>query len=203
MQTELEAKFLDIEADKIRNSLKANGAVLIHPERLMRRKNFDYPDGRLEKVGGWIRVRDEGDKTTLAYKRLVDRTIEGTKEISLAVEDFEKISNLLLAIGLRNKSYQETKRERWELDGVEVTIDTWPWIPTFAELEGSSESGLQKTAAKLGLDWGRALHGSVENAYQAYYGVSEEEIDGWESITFVPVPEWLKPHRRDERANAV
>jgi adenylate cyclase class 2 len=196
MQIELEAKFLDIDTEKLRDLLKKNGATLVHSERLMRRKNFDYSDSRLEKIGGWIRVRDEVDKTTLAYKQLINRTLEGTKEISLIVEDFNKISNLLLAIGLDNKSYQETKRERWAFDGVEVTIDTWPWIPAFVELEGQSEEKLKKIAAKLTLDWSKAIHGSVENAYQAYYSVSAEEIDGWESITFIPVPDWLEVRRK-------
>jgi adenylate cyclase class 2 len=196
MDIEIEAKFLDIDAEKLRSLLKKNGAVLVHPEQLMRRKNFDYPDARLEKIGGWIRVRDEGDKTTLAYKQLLDRTIKGTKEISLVVEDFDKISDLLLSIGMDNKSYQETKRERWDLDGAEVTIDTWPWIPTFVEIEGLSEEKLKDVAAKLDLDWSRAIHGSVEIAYQAYYNVSEEEIDGWENITFIPVPDWLEVRRK-------
>ena len=196
MQIELEAKFLDIDAEKLRGILKESGATLVHLERQMRRKNFDYPDGRLEKIGGWIRIRDEGDKVTLAYKQLVDRTIGGMKEISLVVEDFDKISNLLLAIGLDNKSYQETKRERWDFDGVEITIDMWPWIPTFVELEGPDEDRLKKVAAKLDLDWNKAMHGSVENAYRAYYNVSEKEIDGWESITFTPVPDWLEVRRK-------
>src|SRR3989338_1296536 len=196
MQIELEAKFLDIDVKKIRGLIKEKGATLVHSERLMRRKNFDYPDASIKNIGGWIRVRDEGDKITLAYKKLVNRTIEGTKEISFTVEDFDKISNLFLAIGFYNKSYQETKRERWDLDGVEVTIDTWPWIPTFVELEGTLEEKLRETAEKLGLDWKKAIHGSVENAYQAYYSVSEKEIDGWESITFIPVPDWLEARKK-------
>ena len=196
MQIELEAKFLDIDVGKLRAALKDGGATLVHPDRLMRRKNFDYPDRRLKKIRGWVRVRDEGDKVTLAYKQVVDRTIEGTKEISLAVEDFDKISNLLLAIGINDKSYQETKRERWDFNGVEVTIDTWPWIPTFVELEGTSEGELKKVASRLGLDWGRALNGIVENAYQAYYSVSEEEVDSWENVTFIPVPDWLEVRRK-------
>jgi len=155
-------------------------------------KNFDYPDKKLEKIGGWIRVRDEGDKITLAYKRLIDRTIKGTKEISVVVDNFDAICDLLIAIGLDCKSYQETKREKWMLDGVEVTIDTWPWIPTFVELESKSETRLKDVAFKLGLDWTKALHGSVEIAYQTYYNVTEEEIDSWEDITFTPVPDWLE-----------
>ncbi|MCR4322467.1 MAG: CYTH domain-containing protein [Candidatus Azambacteria bacterium] len=196
MNIELEAKFLDIDATKLRALLTEKGAILIHPERLMRRRVYDYPDKRLKKIGGWIRVRDEGDTVTLAYKQLTDRTLAGTKEISLVVEDFDTISNLLLAIGLNNKSYQETKRERWDLNGVEVTIDTWPWIPPFVEIEGISEEKLKGVAKQLGLDWSKAMHGSVETAYQAYYGVSDEEIDGWESITFVPVPDWLEVRRK-------
>lgn len=196
MQIELEAKFLDIDTEKLRALLTEKGATLVHPERLMRRKTFDYPDKRLKKIGGWIRVRDEGDKVTLAYKQVAHRGIDGTKEISLVVESFDIVSNLLLAIGLDNKSYQETKRERWDLDGVEVTIDTWPWIPTFVEIEGISEEKLRETAKQLGLDWNAALHGSVETAYQAYFNVSEEEINGWEAATFIPVPDWLEVRRK-------
>lgn len=196
MEIEIEAKFLNIDRDTLRIALQKNDAVLVHTERLMRRKNFDYTDSRLEKIGGWIRVRDEGDKTTLAYKQLTDRTLEGTKEISVVVDGFDKICDFLLAIGMDNKSYQETKRERWELDGIEVTIDTWPWIPTFVEIEGVSEAKLKGVAEKLGLDWGKAMHGSVETAYQSCYNVSEAEIDSWETITFTPVPEWLEIRRK-------
>ena len=196
MEVELEAKFLDIDTDSIRERLKNLGARLIHHERLMRRRNFDYPDERLEKIRGWIRVRDEGDRITLTYKRLFDRSLEGTKEISVTVNDFEGISNLLLAIGLDMKSYQETKRERWELDDVEITLDTWPWIPTFVELEAPTDEKLKNISGKLYLDWNKALHGSVETAYQNYYDVTEQEIDSWGSITFVPVPNWLEIKRK-------
>lgn len=189
MQVEIEGKFLNIDAEALRRKLDGVGAKLIHKEQLMRRKNFDYPDGRLEKIGGWVRVRDEGDQVALAYKQLFDRTLEGTKEISVVVNNFDDICNLLLAIGLDHKSYQETKRERWDLDGVDVTIDTRPWIPTFVELEAPTEEKLEEAAKVLGLGWSLVLHGSVETAYQHYYNVSEEEIDGWETITFVPVPE--------------
>lgn len=196
MEIEIEAKFLDIDVGALRKVLQKNSATLVHEERLMKRKNFDHTDSRLEKIGGWIRVRDEGGKTTLAYKQLVDRTLEGTKEISVVVDSFDKTCDFLLAIGMDNKSYQETKRERWELDGVEVTIDTWPWIPTFVELEGLNEAKLKGVAEMLGLDWAKALHGSVETAYQACYNVSEAEIDSWETITFTPVPDWLEIRRK-------
>ena len=191
MQTELEAKFLDIDPDMLRKLLKEKGATLVHAERLMKRKNFDFPDRRLYKTGGWVRVRDEGDRITLSFKQTVNDALDGTKEVEIVVVDFDNISNFLLAIGLVQKSYQETKRERWYFDGVEVTIDTWPWIPTFVELEGESEKQLKEIATKLGLDWGAAMHGGVAPVYCRYFDVTCGEVNEWKNITFVPVPDWL------------
>src|SRR5205085_1703045 len=163
----------------------AIGAKLVQSERLMERKNFDYPKGGLQKIGGWVRVRDEAGKITMTYKQLNDRTLHGTKEVNLIINDFEAACELMKAIGLVQTSYQETKRESWKLGEVEVEIDTWPWIPTFVELEAPSEKKIKTTAEKLGLDWSQALHGSVEVAYQDLYDVTEEEIDNWDTITFI------------------
>mgnify|MGYP000574850296 CR=1 FL=1 len=191
MQVEIEAKFLDVDVDDLREKLKKIGAKQIHAEQAMRRVVFDYPDSRLEKIGGWVRVRDEGDKITFSYKQLNDRTLHGTKEIETTVGDFQKAVDLLTAIGLEQKAYQETKREKWQLGGSEITIDTWPWIPTFVEIEAASENELRALAKKLGLDWAAAMHGSVETAYQKYYDFTEHEIDNWPEITFIPEPDWL------------
>ena len=134
MDTEIEAKWLNTNHNQIRKELKKAQATLVKAERLMRRKNYDFEDQRLGKIGGWVRVRDEGDKLTLSYKQLNDRTLHGTKEISVVVDDFEKTCSFLESIGLEQKSYQETRRESWELDGVEIELDTWPWIPPFVEM---------------------------------------------------------------------
>lgn len=191
MHTEIEAKFPDIDIADLRQKLRSSGAVLAYPERLMRRRTFDLPDRSLYAKGGWVRVRDEGDKITLSYKQLDDRTFQGTKEATVTVGDYDAACAVLRAIGMVQKSDQETKRELWKLGDVEITIDTWPWAPSFAELEGPDEEAVKRVAAALGFDWSRAMHGSVETIYQMSYDATDEEIDSWPSITFVPVPEWL------------
>lgn len=196
MKTEVEAKFLNIDSSSLRATLQQLGAVMVYAEREMTRENFDYPDKRLEKVGGWIRLRHEGEKITLAYKQLQDRTLHGTKEIEIEVNDYNQTKELLLNIGLTACSIQETKRELWRLDATEITIDTWPWIPAFCEVEGPDETTVKHVAAQLGLDWSQAVHGSVEVAYQHYYDVTEEEIWSWKEIRFTPVPESLEAKRK-------
>lgn len=195
MQTEIEVKFLDIHPDELRLKLRGLGAVQEYPERLMKRKTFDDHDGKMRKIGGWIRLRDEGDKITLSYKQLNDRTLHGTKEVTVNVNDFNTTSSLLEIVGFKQKSFQETKREKWLLDNAEITIDTWPWIPTFLEIEALDEKTVRDVASKLGFDWKHALHGSVEIVYQRHYDVTEAEVDGWETITFTSVPEWLEAKR--------
>jgi len=68
METEIEAKFLDVDLTELRAKLEKIGATLEHPERPMRRKTYDDKLASLRKIGGWVRLRDEGDKTTLSYK---------------------------------------------------------------------------------------------------------------------------------------
>lgn len=191
METEIEAKWLNIDVAAQRKLLEKAGAVCVQLERSMMRSIFDYPDKRLEKVGGWVRVRDEGNKITLSYKQLNDRTLHGTKEVSVVVDNFETTCNFLRAIGLERVSIQETKRESWKLGDTEVEIDTWPWIPSFVEIEAKTEAELRQAAVTLGFDMVDALHGSVETAYQAVYDVTEHDVGSWQEIRFGAVPDWL------------
>lgn len=141
-------------------------------------------------------MRDEGDKITLSYKKLKDRSLYGTEEIMFTVPDFDQACRFLEKAHLQFTNYQETKREMWNLGTVEITIDTWPWIPTFLEIEGKDEEEIKNVAIKLGLNWDDVLHGSVENVYAKKYDVTEAEVCDWPEITFIDVPEWLEKKRK-------
>ncbi len=196
MPEEIEAKFLNADHNALRARLKELGAKCTHSNRQFTRLTIDYPDKRLKEKHGWIRLRDEGDKVTLTYKQRNERSIAGMQEVEVAVDDFAKAEAFLKAIGLQDYNYQETKRESWELGRVEIDLDEWPWIPPFVEIEGPSEAEVWDVAQKLGLTKDDALFGSVENAYQAVYNVTEEEVDNWERITFIEVPDWLEKRKK-------
>lgn len=197
MQTEIEAKFLHIDHDEMRARLKAVGATCEQPNRLMKRKTYDYPDGRLRTAqNGWVRVRDEGNKVTMSYKQLNDRSFQGTKEVTTTIDGFTAGEDFLVALGLRPTSYQETKRESWTLNGCEIELDEWPWADTYLEIEGPSEAVVRDVASTLGLDWNAVLHGSVEVVYTDEYDVTEAEVNSWGEIVFTAVPEWLEKRRK-------
>jgi adenylate cyclase class 2 len=193
MPTEIEAKFLHADHDVLRTRLKELGATCTHPNRLTKRLTLDFPDKRLRHTAkGWIRIRDEGDKITLTYKQLNDRSLHGMQEVELVVDDFDKAEAFLRTLGVEAYNFQETKRESWTLDDVEIDLDEWPWIDPFAEVEGPDEAAVWSVVERLGLDRSKAVFGSVEIAYQDEYGVTEEEVDDWKEITFSDTPEWLR-----------
>lgn len=176
MDTEYEATFSPVHKDESRAKLKALGAKLAYPERLMRRTTFNLPPP-LASAHRFARVRDEGDRITMSVKQITGEGIEGQKEAMVVINDFAQGVALLKSLGCIEKAYQETRRELWMLDGVEVTIDEWPFLDPFIEIEGSSESAVQAVAQKLGFDWKDARFCAIGTLYMERYGKTEDHIN--------------------------
>ena len=184
MAVEYEATFLDIDKNEIRGRLEKAGARIVKPEFMQKRFVFSLPKGQ-EIKGGWLRVRDEGDRTTMSLKVVDGEKIEDQKEICLVINDFKTGKEFLESIGCQKKSYQETKREIWDLDGVEVCIDEWPFLEPYVEVEGKSEEDVKRVSEKLGFDYSKAWFCSVGKIYNNKYGVPVEIINsGIPEITF-------------------
>jgi adenylate cyclase class 2 len=176
MKIEYEATFVKVDKDEIRKRLTKVGAKLIKPEFLQKRVTFNLPNGH-ELKGGWLRVRDEGDKITLSLKVVDGDKIENQKEISLVVNNFENTCDILQTIGCVKKSYQETKRELWKINDVEITIDEWPFLEPFVEIEGPSEQAVKVVAGELGFEWSNAKFCVVGTLYAEKYGITEDKIN--------------------------
>lgn len=175
MQIEFEATFPNIKKDDARKMLKKAGAKLERPEFLQKRINFFVPDDVIKN--SWLRVRDEGDKITMSLKKYDGSSIEKQQEICLVVNNFDNAIKFLTAIGFKEKSYQETKRELWILDGAEITIDEWPYLEPFIEVEGKSEKEVKKTCQELGLNYNEALFCPITILYSMKYNIPANIID--------------------------
>lgn len=176
MDIEYEATFLDINKDEMRARLKTAGAILVKPDFLQKRVVFDLPKGH-EAPNTWLRVRDEQDKITMSLKIVDGGKIENQKELCLEINDFTSGIEFLQSIGCQQKAFQESRRELWKLDQVEVTIDEWPYLEPFVEVEGHSEAAVKDVSAKLGFDYSQALFCSADILYNRKYGTSFEKIN--------------------------
>lgn len=174
MKTEIEVKFVDIAIDDVRARLTTVGGVCEQPMRLMKRALIEEPHHEAEH--SFIRVRDEGNKVTLTFKRRVDPhapTIDSVKEIEVTVSSFDDTVELLREAGWTYKTFQESKRETWKLGDVEVVIDEWPWIRPYIEIEGESEMEVRQAVERLGFDWRDVVYGHIDAVYERDY-----EFDG-------------------------
>ncbi|WP_405809280.1 class IV adenylate cyclase [Streptomyces sp. NBC_00210] len=168
MKHEYEAKFLSVDVDDIQSKLTALGATLTFPRTLLTRKIFE--NDALDN-GQWVRLRDEGTRSTLTLKQVTDSTtIDGTTEIETEVTDLHAMADILRRLGLREVRYQENYREEWRLGEVAFDFDTWPDLPTFVEVEGPDEASVRQAAALLDLDYAEARFGSVDEIYKSEAG---------------------------------
>ncbi|MFJ4697225.1 adenylate cyclase, class 2 [Streptomyces sp. TverLS-915] len=168
MKHEYEAKFLAIETARVRARLSALGGHRSFPRTLLTRRIFE--NDSLD-TGAWLRLRDEGSRSTLTLKQVTDATsIDGTTEIETEVADSRAMADILRRLGLAEVRYQENYREEWRLGEVAFDFDTWPGLPTFLEIEGPDEASVRRAAALLELNYAEARFGSVDGIYKSEAG---------------------------------
>ncbi len=180
MNTEIEAKFLKINKNQIRAVLKSLGAEIVFNERKFRRMTFDNPI--LRDNNTWIRLRDEGDKYTLALKSVSNpNSIAGMKEVSFEVGRWDECVTFLENLGFQRKGDEENYREEWRLGEVVFDIDTWPLVDPWIEIEAPSEQLVKKYAEVLGFDYANAVFGSADIVYRNHYNI---EVLGMPKLVF-------------------
>ncbi len=164
MHTEYEVRILEIDVSKVVKKLEKAGAKK-EWDLLQRRYVYDL----IPKVDNkWIRLRTNGEKTTLTIKNIVSSTIDGTRELEVEVGDFERCHQILEELGFEAKGYQENRRVQYSLNGVEIDIDYWPMIPTYLEIEGLSEEAVYEVLSLLGFKKEDATNKDVEGIYLDY-----------------------------------
>ena len=164
MKTEIEVKILNIDVDIIKQKLAELGAKKV-AERNMRRFVYDC-----KQECSFVRLRDDGKKSTLTFKERRTYEIDSTKEIEVVVDNFEEAHKLLLGMGLSLITYQENKRNSYVLDNVEIEIDFWPKITAYLEVEGKSVEDVERIVKLLGFTMEQTTALSTNKVY-ANYGI--------------------------------
>jgi adenylate cyclase, class 2 len=159
IQEEIEVKYLDIDKEKIVQRLKSIGATKIG-DIFLRHISFDFPDYRLDKDHSWVRLRDEGNKIVIAFKKRLgvssqdgSKNDKGMEEIEVVVDSFKETREFLKKIGLIEKHGEaQKKRSKWKKNGVCFDIDTIALIPTYLEIEAGSWDEVHEAIRELDLN---------------------------------------------------
>ena len=167
MHIEYEARVLEVDKEKLEKKLISLGAKKV--------ADFDYKRRVYDVIpkteGKWIRLRTDGNKTTLAIKQINKETIDGVE-----VSDFEETNKILNGLGFFEKGYQENKRTRYIFNDIELDIDTWPYIPTFLEIEGKNSKDVEKMIELLELDKSKVTTLGVLAVFEQVYKIDAGKI---------------------------
>jgi adenylate cyclase class IV len=138
MPKEYEHAFFDFDKKDIISKIKKlNGKkkgiflfkvqILIHP---------------LNTEGTYVRVRDEGFRTTMTYKYQT-ATDKYAEEKEVIIDNFDNGVDLLLGLGCKKKYYYEKIREIWTVKNTEVVFDTNPGSDDRLEVESKTLSEMK------------------------------------------------------------
>lgn len=171
MHTEYEVRVLDINKDNLIKKLEELGATKIADFEYKRRVfNFNPPTDTK-----WIRLRTDGNKTTLTIKKMESLEIDGTKEMEIEVSSFEETNRILEELGYKAHTYQQNRRTRYVLNDVELDIDTWPYIPTYLEIEGKNEKSVKDMIKLLDVDESKVTSIDVQSVFKEFYKIDIKE----------------------------
>lgn len=165
MAPEIEAKILDIDVDAVIVRLRALGATVKFDGELDA-IYYDHHDLGVRERKETLRVRKEGDKTVLAFKRKADKSsgMKEAEELEVEVADAQTLHAILGALGCIQYHRLRKHRIEFTLGDAHVAIDTYKgevsFVPPFAEIEAPTKDEVLRVAALLGfppescLPWG-------------------------------------------------
>lgn len=195
---EFEFQILNIKKRRFREKLKELGGRCVHERMKLKRCVYDLcnnPDL------GFVRVRSEPGGVTMTSKLYHNKNFP--EEFELSIKDsFEEGQKFLESLQLKMRAYQETYREKWTLpiNGVrEVTIDLWPGLPPYAEVDCESEDVMKDLIQKLGYSRKRIAFGPSALKYEKYYGIDPDVINKHTPVlTFKDIATQIQPQKNHE-----
>ena len=196
---EYEAKFLDINVNKIKKEIRKLGAKQVHKRIKMVRSAFDICG---DPKKGYSRVRQEYKKTTMTIKTYKNPDFPEEHEIEIK-DGFKAGEKFLTELGLPKRAYQESYREKYKLPkypGVtEIVFDDLPGIPTYMEIDCKDKDTLDKMTKLLKLDETKMRFGAFDRTYEEYYGITRDIINTKTPLlTFKNIKNEIKPTKNEE-----
>ena len=168
MKIENEITVLDIDKNEFIKKILQAGGKEVSPELKQVRCVYDFSPVNPHK---WIRLRTNGKKTTLTIKEINANSKMGARELEIEVSDFEETNRILNELGYKYRNRQENYRHVFILDNAEISIDSWPKIKPYAEIEADTKENIKNVLAKLDIKPNQITELDVCSIYSDIYGI--------------------------------
>jgi len=170
---EIELKF-KINDDENILRIKDNPDIIFSEEVHQKTVMFDNADKLMEHTDGRVRLRQQGSKISLSYKRPLPSVGNEKKEVELETEvgDFEVMSNILRMMGYAPSTSYEKYTTAFKLKSqsdIHIEIQKYPF-ETFLEIEGGKEE-IEKAAKQLGFDIKNAIKKPVDTLFTEWRAI--------------------------------
>jgi len=190
MPQEFEYAFFDFNKNEIISKIKElNGKH--NGTYIFRVHVFIHP---LETPGTYVRVRDEGFRTTMTYKyKDVKDSFENEEEVN--IDNFDSGVKILLGLGCKKKYYYEKIREIWTLKNTEIVFDSNPGIDDRMEIESKTKTELNKMVKFFNL--------KIESRSERYLDLFGIVIPKTVDLTFKNVKKDLAKHVKKNKTKFI
>lgn len=178
MAHEIETKVLDIDAQKIQDTLLKLGAKKTKDTKLV--VDWYRTIGTKEGEDAWflrIRSNSEGvNEVTWKAKSDIIGKVRKHKEINFNIPEPEKLADLFQELGLEKYAHQEKKRISFEYKDWVFEIDMYPNMPAFLEIEGTSEEHIKDALKLLDIENNRTWADGERTLIQDVYNLDWYEM---------------------------
>lgn len=151
---ETEVKILEVDREKVIDKLLELGAKKAFDDVIYAVK-YDTPDKNLEKEKKMLRLRREGKKAVLTFKKNISKDkAKVSEEFEIEVPDFEGMSKILEGIGFAKLATFKKRRISYKIEDVHFEFDKYleeyEKIPEFLEIEAKDIETLFRYLKLLG-----------------------------------------------------
>jgi predicted adenylyl cyclase CyaB len=176
---ETEVKILNVDKTKIMKMLSRFGAEQIFNGEIVT-KFFDFEDGRIKKAKNVLRLREEGKRSLLTFKKILSKqSAKEAEEYEVEVSDLQTLKKILESLGLSETGRIQKHRTSYRLDRIRFDIDTHEnelsHIPSYLEIEAENVKLIYKYAELLGYRAKDCLSWSTEDVIN-YYSTKAKQI---------------------------
>ena len=169
---EYEIRTLNIDFIEIINHIETNGGILNDVYYQQRYVYYFTP----HQEGRWIRLRSNGNVTTLTIKEIINNKIDGTQEEEIIVSDFEATNRILNKLGFISHGFQENFRIEYRLGEVTLDIDKWAMIPPLLEIEGRSKDDVYAIVNLLKIEHQKLTTIDIKTIFREKYNINLDSI---------------------------